>query len=180
MNNDKLFCEIAPSEIGNACKLIGDDWMLITVRDGSKASGANAMTASWGFMGYIWKKNAAAVFIRPERYTYALAEAQDRFSLAFFGSKHRDFLKLCGVKSGRDMDKIADCGFHTVELDGVPVIAEAELALICRKVYFEDIKKENFIDNAPLSYYEKDGLHRMYILEIEKVYAKDGGEYSSM
>ena len=55
--DNKLFYEIAPSEISNACKLIGDDWMLITVRDDSKASGANAMTASWGFMGYIWKKN---------------------------------------------------------------------------------------------------------------------------
>ena len=135
------------------------------------------MTASWGFMGYIWKKNVAIVFIRPERYTYALAEAEDRFSLAFFGSKHRDFMKLCGVKSGRNMDKIAESGFHTVELDGVPVIAEAELALVCRKIYIDDIKAENFLDSAPLSYYEKDGLHRVYVLEIEKVYVKDGGEY---
>lgn len=177
MNNEKLFVEISPTEIGNAPRLIGEDWMLITVKDASKASGANAMTASWGFMGYIWKKNVATVFIRPERYTYALAEAEDRFSLAFFGSKHRDFMKLCGVKSGRDMDKIAECGFHTVELDGVPVIAEAELALVCRKIYIDDINAENFLDSAPLSYYERDGLHRMYVLEIEKVYAKEGGEY---
>ena len=175
------FKEINPAAVtDNFIKLIGEDWMLITVRDDSKVSGANAMTASWGFMGYIWKKNAAAVFIRPERYTYALAEVQDRFSLAFFGKKHRDFMKMCGVKSGRDLDKIAEYGFHTVELGGAPVIAEAELVLVCKKVYFDDVKMENFVQTAPLSYYEGDGLHRMYILEIEKVYIKDGGEYSAI
>ena len=177
MNNEKLFVEISPTEIGNAPKLIGEDWMLITVKDESKASGANAMTASWGFMGYIWKKNVAVVFIRPERYTYGLAEAEDRFSLAFFGSEHHDYMKLCGSKSGRDMDKIADSGLHTVELDGVPVIAEASLSLVCRKIYIDDIKAENFLDSAPLAYYEKDGLHRVYVLEIEKAYVKEGGEY---
>ena len=175
--NEKLFAEISVADIGNAPKLIGEDWMLITVKDSTKNSGANAMTASWGFMGYIWKKNVAVVFIRPERYTYALAEAEDRFALCFFGKENRDFLKTCGVKSGRDMDKIAECGFHTAELDGVPVIGESELALVCRKIYIDDIKKENFLDSAPLSYYESDGLHRMYVLEIEKVYAKDGGQY---
>ena len=175
--NEKLFVEIPVAKIGNAPKLIGEDWMLITVKDDTKPSGANAMTASWGFMGYIWKKNVAVVFIRPERYTYALSEAEDRFALCFFGTKSRDFLKTCGVKSGRDMDKIAECGFHSQYLDGVPVISEAELAIVGKKVYIDDRKKENFIDSAPLSYYESDGLHRVYVLEIEKVYAKDGGEY---
>ena len=178
--NENKFIEISPDRIGNAIKLIGEDWMLITVKDASKPCGANAMTASWGFMGYIWRKSVAVVFIRPERYTYALAEAEDRFSLAFFGSGHRELMKVCGSKSGRDMDKIEACGYHTLELCGVPAIAEASLVLICKKVYIDDVKKENFLDTAPLSYYESDGLHRMYVMEIEKAYVKEDGVYASV
>ena len=51
MNN---FKEINPIEIENAMKLIGSDWMLITAADQDKI---NTMTASWGNLGVLWRKN---------------------------------------------------------------------------------------------------------------------------
>ena len=50
----------------NAFKKIGLDWMLVTAGD---ENGWNTMTASWGYAGVIWGKNAFQVVIRPQRYT---------------------------------------------------------------------------------------------------------------
>ena len=76
------FQAISPEEIENAVRLIGSDWMLITAKDEANHR-ANAMTASWGCMGVLWNKPVCVCFIRPQRHTFALAEANDRLSLAF-------------------------------------------------------------------------------------------------
>ena len=50
------FKEIDPLELGNAMKLIGSDWMLITAANNDKV---NTMTASWGNLGVLWRKNVS-------------------------------------------------------------------------------------------------------------------------
>ncbi len=166
MNIEDNFTEISPLELGNTHKIIGNDWLLITARDGN---GANAMTASWGALGELWGKHIAVCFIRPQRHTFALAEHEERVSLAVLGEKYRAALKICGSKSGRDCDKLSLAGLTWSELDGVPVINEAELLLVCRKLYADDIKEEKFIDRVMLEHYKAKDYHRMYIYEIEKV-----------
>ncbi len=163
------FCEIYAEELENAIELIGNGWMLITVRDGD---GVNAMTASWGSLGVLWNKSVCTCFIRPQRYTYILAEENERMSFAFLPEKYRPALKYCGSHSGRDGNKLINARLTTTELDGVPVIAEADTVLICRKLYADDLKKDKFIDTSLLSNYEKDDFHRFYVCEIEKAYKK--------
>ncbi len=165
------FQAVSPEAIGNAVKLIGTDWMLITAKD-EKRNRANAMTASWGCMGVLWNKPVCVCFIRPQRHTYALAEQNDRLSLAFFGGGYRDALRLCGTKSGKDTEKLKEAGLSTFEIGGVPVIRQAELVLIGRKLYADDLKKECFIDPSLLSNYKAGDFHRMYVLEIEEAYQK--------
>ncbi|MBQ9783622.1 MAG: flavin reductase family protein [Clostridia bacterium] len=165
------FREISPLEIGNAMKLIGKDWMLITARD-EKNGRVNAMTASWGCMGVLWNKNICVCFIRPQRYTYGLAEQNERISLAFLGEEYREALKLCGTKSGRDCDKLTEAGLTAVEVDGVPMIREASLLLSCRKLYVDDLKKEGFLDPSLLANYQNEDFHRVYVCEIEHAYAR--------
>ena len=160
------FHEISPTELGNAVKLIGNDWMLITAKDKDKV---NAMTASWGCLGVLWNKPVAVGFVRPQRHTFGLTEAEDRISLAFLPEDRRDALKLCGTKSGRDMDKIAASGLTTELLDGVPVIAEAKMLLICRKLYVGNIEESGFVDKTLLDNYKQADYHRVYVWEIEKV-----------
>lgn len=167
--NQNEWREISPLEIGNAMERIGKDWMLIVARD--EKNGANAMTASWGCMGVLWNKNVAVCFIRPQRYTYGLVESAERISLAFPSADYRAAMTLCGRKSGRDCDKLKEAGLSVEELDGVPVIAEAELNLICRKLYVDDLKKDHFLDETLLSHYEND-FHRVYVCEIERAYQK--------
>lgn len=163
------YVEISPYELDNALKLIGKDWMLITIKDGN---GANAMTASWGCMGVLWNKPVAVCFIRPQRYTYGLAENEERMSLAFFGEGYREALSLCGSKSGRDCDKLSLAGLTVSDVDGVPVIDQASTVVIGKKLYADDLKEDNFIEKAMLDNYKSKDFHRIYVLEIQKVLIK--------
>ena len=168
----KIFREISPEELENAMQKIGKEWMLITARD-EEQNRVNAMTASWGCLGVLWGKNICVCFVRPQRHTYKLLEAQERCSIAFVGEEWRDALRLCGSKSGRDTDKLAKAGLHTERLDGVDVITEAETVLVCRKLYVDDLKKECFLDPSLLANYAAEDYHRVYVCEIEKAYRKD-------
>lgn len=169
------FREIAPSALENAIKLIGKDWMLITTED-QERSNVNAMTASWGCLGVLWNKPVCICFVRPQRHTFTLLEKTERFSLAFFGEEYRAALTLCGTKSGRDCDKLWESGLHAAKADGVPVIAEARILLICRKLYADDLKKENMLDPGLLSHYANNDFHRAYVCEIEHAYWQESKE----
>lgn len=159
------FHRIETEELQNAIKLIGKDWMLITARDGDRV---NAMTASWGCLGELWNKPVAVCFIRPQRHSFSLVEAQDRITLAFLDENYRDALRICGTKSGRDCDKLALSGLSCSEIDGVPVIDQATTVLICRKLYADDLREQCFIDSSLLSNYPSKDYHRVYVLEIEQ------------
>ena len=162
---------ISPCEFDPVFDKIGKEWMLITAagKDQNGEQTVNTMTASWGGMGVLWRKHVAFVFIRPQRYTFTLTEQADRFSLSFLGEEYRDALNLCGTKSGRDGDKIAEAGLSCATHDGVPFIEQAHTALICRKLYADDIKRECFLDQSPLYTYAAGDFHKMYVLEIETV-----------
>ena len=162
---------VDPRELGNAVKMIGDDWTLITAEknDGS----VNTMTASWGFMGVLWNKPVCAVFIRPQRHTLGFVEEADRLSLTFFREQYRAALKLCGTKSGRDMDKISTAGLTLAHEGNVPYFEEAETVLICRKIYEDNIKPEGFLDASIAANYPKEDYHRVFICEIEACLVKD-------
>ncbi len=165
------FNKISPDKLDNAMKLIGTDWMLITVRD-EKNKRANAMTASWGAMGVLWNKNICICFVRPQRHTHTLLENEDEFSIAFFDGNRRDALRLCGRESGRDTDKLTACGLTVSECDGVPVINEASIVLVCKKLYEDELKECAFVDKALLSNYVSGDYHTFYVCEIKEAYQK--------
>ncbi len=163
------FKEIKVKEIENAVKLIGSDWMLITASDGERI---NTMTASWGNLGVLWGKNVITCYIRPQRYTFEVAEKTDRISFSFFGEEHRAALNYCGKYSGRDKDKFKEAGLGVSFIDGTPIINEAKMVLVCRKLYADFIKKENFLESGPLVNYKNEDFHKFYICEIEMVLVK--------
>lgn len=153
----------------NLFSAIGDGWMLITV---CKSDGSyNTMTASWGGGGIFWGKPVVAVGIRPERYTYEFAEAGDRISLSFFEG-HKDALRLCGTKSGRNCDKVAESGLTPLhDHAGYVYFAEAKTVALTRKLYADDLKENCFVDPTLLPrWYSDGGLHRIYVCEIEKLF----------
>lgn len=169
------FKAITPEELENAFRLIGKDWMLITAKgkDENGKDALNTMTASWGGMGVLWNKPVAFCFVRPQRYTHALIEQSDRFSLSFFSEEYRSALRLCGTKSGRDVDKFAATGLTPTILENTPCIKEARITLLCRKLYADALKAEAFLDPALLQNYKDGDFHTVYVAEIEKILVSD-------
>lgn len=165
------FRKISPNDItGNIFDMVGNKWMLITAGNEEKL---NTMTASWGTAGVLWGKPVTFCFVRPNRYTYGFMEAGDYYTLSFYGEEYRDALRLCGTKSGRDMDKVAAAGLTPAFADcGAPYFEEAELVLVCRKLYTDDFKPELFCDPEIERNYPHKDYHRIYVGEIIEVLEK--------
>jgi len=166
-----MFRSIDPKSLtDNVFSLIGDKWMLITA---GKEDACNTMTASWGGLGVIWGVPAATCYIRPQRYTKEFVDREEYFTLTFFGEEWRKALALCGSKSGRDIDKVKECGF-TVKTAacGAPYFEEAELVLVCRKRFAQDMDPACIADEVKEKWYPEKDYHAMYIGEIVEVLAK--------
>ena len=162
---------IDPKQIrDNPFSLIGDKWMLITAGDAERC---NTMTASWGGVGVLWQVPVATCYVRPQRYTKQFLDEQEYFTLTFFGEEYRDALKLCGTKSGRDVDKVKECGFTVKTAQGgAPYFEEAELVIVCRKRYAQDFDPAAIPADVKEKQYPNQDYHTMYIGEIVEVLSK--------
>ena len=102
-------------------------------------------------------------------------ENSDFFTLSFFGEAYRKALALCGSKSGREVDKVKECGFTVMEAEcGAPYFAEAELVLVCRKAYWQDMDPAHFLDGEiDNKWYPGKDYHRIFIGEIVEALRKE-------
>ena len=156
----------------NMFDAIGKEWMLVTAGTPERF---NLMTASWGGIGMLWGRPVAFVFIRPERYTYGFVEQGDTLTLSFLGAEHKQVHGICGSKSGRDTDKVAEAGLHPLVTEqGNVTYEEARLVLECRKLYADAIDPACFTDPSLVSrwYGAHGGFHKMYVVEIINVWTK--------
>lgn len=148
----------------NVFNRIGEGWMLITA--GGEA-GFNMMTASWGGLGVLWGRQVVFCFVRPSRYTFGFMEKAGHFSLSFFAEEYRKDLSFCGEHSGREVDKAAETGLSPVfDPSGAVYFSQADLVLISRKIYYQDIDPAHFLDETIVENYLNGDFHRMYIGEI--------------
>ena len=164
--------KINPKDLNkNVFSAIGDQWMLITAGTVEKC---NAMTASWGGLGVLWNAPSATCYIRPQRYTKEFVDREENFTLAFFGEEHRKALQLCGSRSGREVDKVKECGFTVKAAEcGAPYFEQAELVLVCRKRFVQPMDPDNMPQDVKERFYAEKDYHVMYIGEIVEVLAKD-------
>lgn len=145
---------------------IGKEWMLVTAGD---ASGYNTLTASWGGFGVLWGRNVATCYIRPQRYTKRFLDAAERFTLSFYGEGYRDALTVLGTKSGRDGDKVAEVGFTPYFVDGTCAFEQADLVLVCRKLYVAQFEPDKFaVPGLADEVYPARDCSFMYIGEVER------------
>ncbi len=166
------FREISPFEMkDNLFHEVNDEWMLITAENSEGK--INTMTASWGGFGIMWGKPVCVCVIRPQRYTAEFVEENERLSLSFLEEGHREALKICGTKSGRDCGKIKEAGLTPVKLGKIYGYNEAKTVVCGKKIYTDVIKESGFIDRSLIdSKYPLRDYHRVFVCEIEAVYVK--------
>ena len=142
----------------------------------------NAMTIGWATFGVEWGVPIFAVYVREGRFTRELLDRTGEFTVcAPYGEndskKIAKALAICGSKSGRDVDKIAQAGLTVVDSDIVrpPALKEFPLTVECRVVY-QQIQPVKEISSKFKKFYPADkldeygGAHIAYYGEILKSY----------
>ena len=81
-------------------------------------------------------------------------------------------LSVLGSKSGRDMDKMNGSGLTAKEAGQSMTFAEAEVTLVCRKLFRQELKTENMLPEIAKTFYTGDAEHDMYIGEIVEIKKK--------
>ena len=126
----------------------------------------NAMTASWGSFGFMWERPFVTVDVKPMHYTSELPDREDYFTLSFFPKKYKDDLMPLVTNSYCSSDKTALTKLTPRTTEHGIVFDEAEVTLICRKIYNKPLDLEKIPDFAIEKYYKDDPPHHVYIGEI--------------
>lgn len=132
----------------------------------------NTMTIGWATFGVIWGRPIAIVLVRPSRHSYRLMEETPDFTISVLPDTMGSELAFCGSRSGRDVDKFAECGLTLVAGQQVeaPAIEEAAITFECRTLHRNDLVP-GAIDPAVVDqYYPEGDFHRCYFGEIVACY----------
>lgn len=162
-----IFETVDPRSIkDNLIKCLAEEWALITA---GNSQGYNMMTASWGFFGEMWGSDSIAMVVRPGRYTMEFIDKNDYFTVSFYGD-NKAVHKVCGSKSGRDVNKTKETGLTPVSNDKYVYFKEARMVLIVKKQFVQQMAEEAFLDkNVIDKWYPEKDYHNMIIGKIEKV-----------
>ena len=151
--------------------------VLLTARADGRA---NPMTIGWGTLGVEWGRELFVAYVRSSRFTYGLIERSGEFTVSVpmrTGEKDHDqrigqILAVCGSKSGRDMDKVAELGLTLVEGEevGAPAVRELSLTLECRVLFKSEQDEALLRGDLRERYYSADAPHTAYYAEIVSAY----------
>lgn len=100
------------------------------------------------------------VSIRPERHSYHIIRESGEFVVNLVPSRLARACDWCGVRSGRDFDKWAECGLTpapATTLELAPVIEECPVNLECAVTEVKEL-----------------GSHHMFLAEVRAVQAEEG------
>ena len=149
----------------------------------TKADKFNAMVIGWGALGRTWQVPTFTVLVRENRYTKGALDKTGAFTVSVpLNGVRPDIVKICGGRSGHNIDKVQEAGLTLAEpeVNGVPGVQEYPLTLECRVLYAQkqdlsllppDIVKEMYpqdVDGtAPMA--NRDP-HTVYVGEIVRAY----------
>ncbi|MCR5728561.1 MAG: hypothetical protein K6G24_13985 [Lachnospiraceae bacterium] len=70
------------------------------------------------------------------------------------------------------MDKMHASGLTAKEVGSSMTFEEAEVTLVCRKLFMQELKPENMLPEIANTFYAGDAVHDMYIGEIVEIRKK--------
>ena len=118
---------------------------------------ANALTIAWtGIINTI--PPMTYISVRPERHSYPIIKETGEFVINLTTSAMARETDFCGVRSGRDMNKIEKCKLTLTagKTVSAPVIEQSPLSLECKVREIKEL-----------------GSHHMFIAEITGIQAEE-------
>ena len=144
-------------------------WALLT--SGTKDK-FNSMTISWGGAGTLWSKPVVTAYVRTSRYTHDFMDENEYFTISFYPEDMKQILGVFGSKSGRDIDKMIYEGLTAKEAGESVTFEEAELTLVCKKLFKQRLDEANMTKEIADAFYTGDAAHDMYIGEVVDIIRK--------
>jgi len=143
----------------------------------------NAMVIAWGGMGTCWGLPVFTVYVREHRYTKAQLDKTGEFTISVpLDGADPKITKICGLRSGREIDKLTEAGLTLEEPDvtKTPGIREYPLTLECKVLYSQQQELDRLPKEIREKMYPQDvdwtnpmankDAHTMYIGEIVSSY----------
>lgn len=133
----------------------------------------NTMTIAWGNIGFMWGRKVFTVMVRPSRHTFKLIDGSDNFtvSLPIYEDLHKQ-LNYCGMKSGKDEDKIKNLGLtlKRAQVVKTPIIGECSLHYECKIIATQKLTPDSLIPEIEEKSYNKGNYHTLFYGEIVDCY----------
>jgi flavin reductase (DIM6/NTAB) family NADH-FMN oxidoreductase RutF len=157
-------------QLGETLETLSHGGLLLasTRQDGQ----SNVMTIGWATVGVIWGLPVMVVLVRPSRYTYQFIEDSKVFTVNVPTPEMKGYVSLCGTRSGRDVDKLAQVStsvgqrVNSVVLDACPLIYE------CQVVHWNDVEPPNLAPGVLARAYKQGDFHRLYYGQIVGTFAR--------
>lgn len=138
----------------------------------------NSMVIGWGMLGIEWGKPVFIAYVRQSRYTKELLDKNGEFTVNIpLEDLNKQILSVCGTKSGRDMDKLAQLGLTAVpgQTVSVPALKELPLTLECKVIYQQDQVLADIDAQSRARYYAEgtanaQDYHTAYYGQITQAY----------
>ena len=133
----------------------------------------NTMTISWGTLGILWGKPIWQVVVRPQRFTLGLIDGSGEFTISIPETDMAEALAWCGSHSGRDGDKLADCGLTAQpgRVVSTPVIAGGGVHFECRVVHRQQFDASVMSETLNRTIYPGNDHHIQFFGEIVAWYS---------
>lgn len=148
----------------------------------SRADKFNSMVIGWGGIGTNWGLPVFTVYVREGRFTRQQLDKNPEFTISVpLEGIDAKIARVCGSKSGRDIDKVKEAGItlEDPEVNTVPGIREYPLTLECKILYRQEQQLNLYPEKAMRFYPQNVGsencgankdVHVMYIGEIVDAY----------
>ena len=166
------FKELKPAELDINPFTKIEEWALLTVGD---RHDFNMMTITGLLMGQFWLRKTLQVYVHPARYSYPIMNNSRYFTVSFFSEPRCKALEIAGKLHGNEYDKVKETGLTPCFDQNGVYFSEAEIVIICRKIFHTDVDEGLFDDKEVFRKYYREpvkAITESYVGEIEKVLKK--------
>lgn len=130
----------------------------------------NIITVAW--TGIINSDPAMTyISLKPQRFSHGIVEKQQEFVINLTSEDLIRAADLCGVKSGRDIDKFAATKLTPIKCEhvGAPMIQESPVSLECRVVEIVKLGSHDmFLSQILGVYIDSDLMNERGLFQLEK------------
>lgn len=133
----------------------------------------NTMTVSWGNVGVEWGTDIFITLVRDSRFTKTAMDETGKFTVTVpLDDSMKEALAFCGSQSGRNVDKIKECGLTLIPAESVdvPIIKCKSLAIECEVMYAQRMDEDCMSSEFKEKFYSNGDIHTLYHGKILKMY----------